>query len=131
MKKLIAMAGVLFFLVAVFSFLPYRGYAINPQPEPPGDKAKSSIVVNESYIGTIIKIEGNKITVRDGKGIEKIITGAIAGLKIGSKVKVTTRNGLTWLNPQPEPPAPKYNPAAGTSTPEAPGRPPKTSPNLK
>ena len=131
MKKFFAMAGVLLFLLVILFFVPCEGYAINPQPEPPGDKTKSGIVVNESYIGTIIKIEGNKITVRDDRGIEKIVTGAIAGLKIGSKVKVTTKNGLTWLNPQPEPPAPKYNPAAGTSTPEAPGRPPKSSPNLK
>jgi hypothetical protein len=126
MKKFFAMAGILFFLVAVFS---YRSYAFNPQPEPPG-KAKSSLAVNESYIGTIVKIEGNKFSVRNDKGIVKIVTGDILGLKIGSKVKVTSRDGRTWLNPQPEPPSPKYNPAAGTSTPEAPGRPPKTSPKL-
>ena len=107
MKKFFAMAGVLFFLVAVFSFLPYRVYAFNPQPEPPG---KASIAVNESYIGTIIKIEGNKISVRDDKGIVKIVTGNILGLKIGSKVKVSTRDGRTWLNPQPEPPSPKTSP---------------------
>jgi hypothetical protein len=129
MKNFFAMAGILFFLVAVFSFLPHRGYAFNPQPEPPG-KAKSSIAINESYIGTIVKIEGDKISVRNNMGIVKIVTGDIAGLKIGSKVKVSTRDGRTWLNPQPEPPSPKYNPAAGTSTPEAPGRPPKTSPKL-
>jgi hypothetical protein len=132
MKKFFAMAGVLFFLVAVFSFLPYRSYAFNPQPEPPG-KAKSSIAVNESYIGTIIKIEGNKISVRNNMGIVKIITGDIIGLKIGSKVKVTTRNGLTWLNPQPEPPMDKFKVPnkAAQGTPDTPGPPPKTSPNLK
>lgn len=128
MKKIFAMAGALFFLVAVLFFVPCKSYAINPQPEPPGGKNKSVISTNESYVGTIIKIEGNKITVRNDNGIEKIVTGAAAGLKIGSKVKVTTRKGLTWLNPQPEPPSPKYNPAAGGSTPEAPGRPPKTAP---
>ena len=130
MKKFFAMVGVLFFMLSVLFFVPDQSYAINPQPEPPGDKVKSSIVVNESYIGTIIKIEGNKITVRNETGMEKIITGNFTGLKIGGKVKVTTRDGRTWLNPQPEPPAPKYNPAAGGSTPEAPGRPPKTSPKF-
>ena len=105
MKKFVAMAAALFFLVSVFFFVPCRSYAFNPQPEPPG-KAKSGIVINESYIGTITKIEGNKITVRDDKGIEKIVTGIVAGLKIGGKVKVTTRDALTWLNPQPEPPKP-------------------------
>ena len=106
MKKFFAMTGILFFLVSVLSFVPCHGYAFNPQPEPPG-KAKSSVVVNESYVGTIIKIEGNKITVKNDKGLEKIVTGNFAGLKIGSKVKVTMRDGRTWLNPQPEPPSPK------------------------
>jgi hypothetical protein len=103
MKKFIAMAGVLFFLGSVVFFAPCRSYAFNPQPEPPG-KAKSGI--NESYIGTIIKIEGTKITVKNSNGVEKIITGNFQGLKIGGKVKVTTQNGRTWLNPQPEPPKP-------------------------
>ena len=58
MKKFFAMAGALFFLVSLLFFVPCRSYAFNPQPEPPG-KAKSSIDVNESYIGTITKIEGN------------------------------------------------------------------------
>lgn len=106
MKQIFAIAGILFFLVAVFS---YRGYAFNPQPEPPG-KANSSVAVNESYIGTIIKIEGNKITVRNNSGLERIVTGDSAGLKIGNKVKVSTRDGRTWLNPQPEPPSPKTSP---------------------
>jgi hypothetical protein len=132
MKKIIGMAGVLFFLVSILFFVPCKSYAINPQPEPPGNKAKSSIAVNESYIGTIVKIDGKKITVRDGKGMERIVTGTIVGLKIGDKVKVTTRDGLTWLNPQPEPPSPQVKgQIKATSTPEAPGRPPKTSPKLK
>jgi hypothetical protein len=129
MKKIFAMTGILFFLVSVLSFVPCQGYAFNPQPEPPG-KAKSGIAVNESYTGIITKIDGNKITVKNDKGIEKIVTGNVAGLKIGGKVKVTIRDGRTWLNPQPEPPSPKYNPTGGT-TPETPGPPPKTSPKLK
>ena len=84
-----------------------------------------------AFADTVTKIAGNKIAVMDDTGKMKTIESNVKGLKVGAKVKVTTRNGLTWLNPQPEPPSPKYNPAAGTSTPEAPGRPPKTSPNLK
>lgn len=106
MKKFFALTGVLFFLVSVLFFVPYQSYAINPQPEPPGNKVKSNMAVNESYTGTIVKIEGNKITVKNDKGIDKIVTGNFTGLKIGGKVKVTTRDGLTWLNPQPEPPMP-------------------------
>jgi len=34
------------------------------------------------------------------------VTGKFTGLKVGSRVRVTTKNGLTWLNPQPEPPLP-------------------------
>lgn len=106
MKRLVAITGVLFFLGSVVFFAPCQGYAFNPQPEPPG-KAKSGIVTNESYIGTITKIEGTKITVKNANGVEKIVTGNFQGLKIGGKVKVTTRDGRTWLNPQPEPPSPK------------------------
>lgn len=84
-----------------------------------------------AFADTITKIAGNKITVMDDTGKSRTIESNVKGLKVGDKVKITTKNGLTWLNPQPEPPAPKYNPAAGTSTPEAPGRPPKTSPELK
>ncbi|MCX6226802.1 MAG: hypothetical protein NTV01_18990 [Bacteroidia bacterium] len=137
MKRFVAIASALFLLWAVVFFAPCRSYAFNPQPEPPG-KAKSSIAVNESYIGTITKIEGNKITVRDDKGIEKIVTGSIAGLKIGSKVKVTTRDGRTWLNPQPEPPKPavEVNPKgliqknAAPTTPEQPTPPPPSTKGL-
>ena len=105
-KKFFALAGLLFFIVSVLFLVSGQGYAINPQPEPPGDKTKSVIRVNESYMATIIKIEGNQITVRDGKGIEKVITGSVSGLKVGDKIRVTTKDGRTWLNPQPEPPAP-------------------------
>lgn len=113
MKKLFALASVLFFIGSALLCVPCSSYAINPQPEPPGDKAKSIIRINESYTGTIIKIEGNKITVRDDKGMDKLVTGNFFGLKIGDKVKVTTRDGRTWLNPQPEPPMPaKTKPAA-------------------
>ena len=105
MKRFIAIAGVLFFLGSVVFFAPCRSYAINPQPEPPGDK--SVININESYIGAITKIDGRKITVKNTNGVEKIVTGNAAGMKIGGKVKVTTRNGRTWLDPQPEPPSPR------------------------
>lgn len=105
MKRFFALTGVLFFLGSVLCFTPCSVFALNPQPEPPA-KMKSGIAVNESYIGTIVKIEGNKITVRNETGAEKIITGNFPGLKPGSRVKVTTRDGRTWLNPQPEPPVP-------------------------
>ena len=105
MKKIIATAGILFFLVSVVFFAPGCSYAFNPQPEPQG-KAKSGIVTNETYTGTITKIIANKITVRNDKGQERIIESNTTGLKIGDKVKVTTRDGRTWLNPQPEPPTP-------------------------
>jgi hypothetical protein len=137
MKRFVAIAGVLFFLGAVVFFAPCHSYAFNPQPEPPG-KAKSGIAVNESYIGTIIKIDGAKITVMDDKGGEKIVTGIIAGLKTGGKVKVTTRNGRTWLNPQPEPPKPavEISPRgsiqknAVPTTPEQPTPPPPSQKGL-
>lgn len=106
MKRFVAIAGVLFFLGSVVFLAPCLSYAFNPQPEPPG-KIKSGIAINESYIGTITKIEGTKITVKNSNGVEKIVTGNFQGLKIGAKVKVTTRDGRTWLNPQPEPPSPK------------------------
>jgi hypothetical protein len=80
---------------------------------------------------TVTKIDGNKITIMDDAGKVKTVASSVKGLKVGDKVKVTTKGGLTWLNPQPEPPIPKYNPTAGGTTPEAPGRPPKTSPQLK
>jgi len=102
MKRFFALASVVIFLGAVLLFVPFFGFAMNPQPEPPA-QIKSGIAVDESYLGTIIRIEGNKITVKNEKGVEKVITSNITGLKIGSKVQVTTKNGLTWLNPQPEP----------------------------
>jgi hypothetical protein len=105
MKKRISMAIVLLFAGSVMFFVPCRGFAINPQPEPPA-KINAGVGVDDSYIGTIIKIEGNRITVRNEKGVDNIVTGNFAGLKVGGKVKVTTRNGRTWLNPQPEPPLP-------------------------
>jgi hypothetical protein len=105
MKKIISMAFVVLFAGSVMFFVPCRGFAINPQPEPPA-KINAGVAVNDSYIGTIIKIEGNHITVRNERGVDSTITGSFVGLKIGSKVKVTTRDGRTWLNPQPEPPLP-------------------------
>lgn len=106
MKKIISMMIALLFAGLVMIFVPYQGFAINPQPEPPGGKAQVVAPPDESYFGTIVKIEGNRITVRNDKGIEKIVTGKFTGLKVGSRVRVTTKNGLTWLNPQPEPPLP-------------------------
>jgi hypothetical protein len=40
-----ATAGALFFLVPILFFVPCKGYAFNPQPEPPG-KAKNLSVNN-------------------------------------------------------------------------------------
>lgn len=106
---MVILLGLLTLLVLTVS----QGFAINPQPEPPGGKTQSVIPPDETYFGTIVKIEGNNITVRNDKGIEKIVTGKFTGLKVGGKVKVSTKNGLTWLNPQPEPPLPsKANPLA-------------------
>jgi hypothetical protein len=85
-----------------------------------------------AFADMITKIAGNKITVMDDTGKVRTIESNVKGLKVGDKVKVTTRNGLTWLNPQPEPPMPTVNGQnAATSTPEAPSPPPKTSPQLK
>jgi len=61
--------------------------------------------------------------------VRKPLRVNVKGLKVGGKVKGYTNNGITWLNPQPEPPMPKVNGKnAATSTPEAPTPPPKTSP---
>lgn len=85
-----------------------------------------------AFADTITKIAGNKITVKDDTGKVRTIESKEKGLKVGDKVKVTTKNGVTWLNPQPDPPSPQVKgQGAATSTPEAPGRPPKTSPQMK
>ena len=84
----------------VVFYAPCRSYALNPQPLPPG------FIQRYEYIGTITKIAGNKITVMDDMGKVRTIESNVKGLKVGDKVKVTMRNGLTWLNPQPEPPIP-------------------------
>jgi hypothetical protein len=113
MKKIVTIISVLFFLGSVMFFTPYRSYAINPQPEPPAPVEKIKIKINpvDVYSGTIIKIEGAKFTVRDDKGIEKIATGGIAGLKVGDKVTVKGGNIIKinrkLINPQPEPPKTK------------------------
>jgi hypothetical protein len=107
--------------------------------------ANLGFAASESYPGTITKINGAKITVRNDKGGEKIVTANMPGLKIGDKVTVNggeiIKAGGTAinpdLNPQPDPPmniSPKgkgQSTAAGGSTPEAPSPPPKTSPKLK
>jgi len=87
MKRLVAMAGTIFFLVSVVFFAPCRSYALNPQPEPP---MKSGIAAYE-YIGTITKIAGNKITVMDDTGKVRTIESNVKGLKVGDKV--TVNNG--------------------------------------
>lgn len=83
---------------------------------------------------TITRIAGSKITVRDDAGNEKTVESTVPGLKVGDKVRLTVRNGRTWLNPQPEPPSPvQVNPAGmkrsvlekkGYASPEAPPPPP-------
>ncbi|MCE5212748.1 MAG: hypothetical protein LLG40_14500 [Deltaproteobacteria bacterium] len=57
-----------------------------------------------SFADTITKIEGNKITVRDDMGKTKTIESNVKGLKVGDKVRIKTKNGINWLDPQPEPP---------------------------
>lgn len=90
---------------------------------------------------TVTKIVGNKVTVADDMGREKIIEGNVKGLKVGDKVKLTVKDGRTWLNPQPEPPKPiQIKPAdlensvlqkKAHGTPEAPPPPPPPKDNLK
>ncbi len=77
-----------------------------------------------SLADTVTKISGNTITVVDGTGKAKTIESNVQGLKVGDKVKVTTRNGRTWLDPQPEPPAPAALQEKVKATPEAPPPPP-------
>ena len=125
MKRFVSVVGTVFFLGLVVFYAPCRSYALNPQPLPPG-------LYPSKYIGTITNIAGNKITVMDDTGKVRTIESNVKGLKVGDKVKVTTRDGLTWLNPQPEPPMPEVKSQnAVTSTPEAPSPPPKTSPQLR
>ncbi|MRR57888.1 MAG: hypothetical protein EG824_06730 [Deltaproteobacteria bacterium] len=83
---------------------------------------------------TITRIVGSKITVRDAMGKEKTIESTVQGLRVGDKVKLTVRNGRTWLDPQPEPPLPERSKPANLkksvpqnkvpATPEAPPPPP-------
>ena len=122
MKRFVTITSILFFLGLVVCYTPCSSYALNPQPLPPG-------MYPPEYIGTITKIAGNKITVMDATGKVRNIESNVKGLMVGGKVKVTTNNGITWLNPQPEPPMPQVKGKnAATSTPEAPTPPPKTSP---
>ena len=103
MKRFVAMVGILFFVGLVVFYAPCRSYALNPQPLPPGLHHPPTY----EYIGTITKIAGNKITVMDDTGKVRTIESNVKSLKVGDKVKVTTSDGLTWLNPQPEPPMPE------------------------
>ena len=111
MKRFITIISVLFFLGSVVFFAPCRSYALNPQPEPPAQQLKVKINPVDVYIGTIIKIDGIKFTVRDDKGSEKIVTGGISSLKVGDKVTVKGGNIIKinrkLINPQPEPPKTK------------------------
>lgn len=91
------------------------------------------------FAATVTKVDGDKITVKDDKGVEKIFTGNKAGLKIGDTVtvkdgkviKTGSSRASSNLNPQPEPPTPTSAFPKGpdqkkmTSTPEAPTTPPK------
>jgi hypothetical protein len=89
----------------------------------------------------VTKIVGNKVTVMDDMGKEKTIEGNVKGLKVGDKVKLTVKDGRTWLNPQPEPPKPvQMKPAdiensvlqkKASGTPEAPPPPPPPKDGLK
>lgn len=91
-------------------------------------------LANLASAETVTRIVGSKITVRDAAGKEKTIESTAKGLKVGDKVKLTVRNGRTWLDPQPEPPSPEQikpanlgNPVIqkkGFATPEAPYPPP-------
>ena len=83
-----------------------------------------------AFADTITKIAGNKITVMDDTGKVRTIESNVKGLKVGDKVKVTMRNGLTWLNPQPEPPIPIVQKNATPTTPEQPSPPPPSTKGL-
>ena len=77
---------------------------------------------------TVTRIVGNKITVRDNAGKVQTIVSTAKGLKVGDKVKLTVRDGRTWLDPQPEPPSPLQILQKTGATPEAP---PSPKPKLK
>lgn len=81
MKRFVAVVGILFFLGLVVFYAPYRSYALNPQPLPPG-------LYPSKYIGTITKIDGTKITVMDDTGKVRTIESNEKGLKVGDKVAV-------------------------------------------
>ena len=85
-------------------------------------------VSNLAFAEKVTKIEGNKITVMDDTGKTKTIVSNVQGLKVGDKVRVKTKNGINWLDPQPEPPMDLKSKAKGLnkvpSTPEAPPPPP-------
>lgn len=84
-----------------------------------------------AFAEMITRIVGSQITVRDATGNEKTIESNAKGLKVGDKVKLTVRDGRTWLDPQPEPPMTKpvdlkssVLQKKGHASPEAPPPPP-------
>jgi hypothetical protein len=83
-----------------------------------------------AFADTVTKIAGNKIMVMDDTGKVRTIESNVKGLKVGDKVKVTMRNGLTWLNPQPEPPIPTVQKNAVPGTPDTPNPPPPSTKGL-
>ncbi len=80
---------------------------------------------SQSFAETITKIAGNKITIMNDRGKTKTIESNAEGLKVGDKVKLITKDGRTWLNPQPEPPAPvRQDKLIGEGSPVIPPLPP-------
>ncbi len=76
--------------------------------------AGMGFAAQESYRGTVAKIDGSKITVKDENGVDRVVTGDVSTLKKGDKVTVkggkAVRSGAPAtsprLDPQPEPPKP-------------------------
>jgi hypothetical protein len=81
---------------------------------------------DEFYKGTVIKISGHKITIKNNEGKFATVIGYVKDLKVGDKVTVnngtvtkewgvsspqpqanpTNSKSKVMLNPQPEPPKP-------------------------
>jgi hypothetical protein len=112
MKKILALIVAAAFIFSVTSF---------------------SLAAYEFYRGTITKISGDKVTVKDDKGkFRTIIIGGATDLKVGDKVsvengKIIKGSGGTSLspnpNPQPKPPTksshdPSWPATASSPTPK-------------